>query len=379
MKIAYIGQKGIPTKTGGVERYVEEVATRMAKRGHEVFVYARNNYTDKNLREFEGVKIIHLPSIPTKNLDAISHTFLATMHSLFQNYDAIHYHSIGPTSLSFIPKLFSKKTVVIATFQCQDYFHKKWGALARAYLRFSEKVTCTVPDKTIAVTEDLRSYAQRKYQKNLTLIPNGAEIRFNVNDEALLEWNLEKEGYIFSASRLIRHKGIHYLINAFNQLCEKNLNQDKKLVIAGDGAFTDDYVSELKNLAKDNKNIIFTGTVSGEKLEQLFSHCALFVQPSESEGMSLALLEAMGYGKPILISNISENVSVLRGSGFVFENKNEKDLEGKLLDILNNPEVVKKAGEESQKVAKEFYDWDKIVTQIENLYRLAQSDKTKKK
>ena len=378
MKIAYIGQKGIPTKTGGVERYVEEVATRMAARGHAVFVYARNNYTDKDLAEFEGVKIIHLPSIPTKNLDAISHTFLATIHALFQNYDAIHYHSIGPTSLSFLPKLFSRKTAVIATFQCQDYFHKKWGALARAYLRFSEKLTCTVPDKTIAVSEELQTYAKKKYQKDLVLIPNGAEIRFNSDDDTLHNWNLEKDGYIFSASRLIRHKGIHYLISAFNQLCAKNLNQGKKLVIAGDGSFTDDYVNELKKLAKDNENIIFTGTISGEKLEQLFSHCYLFVQPSESEGMSLALLEAMGYGKAILVSNISENVSVLRGSGFVFENKDAKDLETKLLGILNNPEAAKKAGEESQKIAKEFYDWDRIASQIENLYRLARSEKLKK-
>jgi len=354
---------------------VEEVATRMAALGHEVFVYARNNYTDKNLPEYEGVKIIHLPSIPTKNLDAISHTFLATVHALFQDYDVIHFHSIGPTSLSFIPKFFKRKTAVIATFQCQDYFHKKWGVFARAYLRFSEKLTCTVPDRTIAVSEDLRIYAQRRYQKDLTHIPNGSEIRFNTNDDTLSEWNLKKNEYIFSASRLIRHKGIHYLINAFNQLCEKNLDQGKKLVVAGEGAFTDDYVTYLKELARNNKQIIFIGTVGGEKLEQLFSHCFLFVQPSESEGMSLALLEAMGYGKAILISNILENVSVLRGSGFMFENKDEKDLEDKLLGILNNPEIAKSAGEESQNIAKQFYDWDKIVSQIEKLYETVHSEK----
>ncbi len=377
MKIAYIGQKGIPTKTGGVERYVEEVATRMVKMGHEVFVYARNNYTDKNLSEFKGVKIIHLPSIPTKNLDAISHTFFATIHSLFQDYDVIHYHSIGPTSLSFIPKFFKRKTAIIATFQCQDYFHKKWGALARVYLRFSEKVTCTMPDKTIAVTEELRNYAQKKYKKDLTYISNGANIKFNASSDILSEWNLEKNEYILSVNRLIRHKGVHYLINAFNRLCEKKESQGKKLLIVGDGAFTDDYVGELKELAKNNKDIIFTGTVSGKKLEQLFSHCFLFVQSSESEGMSLALLEAMGYGKPILSSSILENVNVLHGSGFVFENKNEKDLEKKLLTMLNNSEAVKKAGSDSQKIAKEFYDWDKIVVQIENLYKLVQSEKVK--
>ncbi|MFZ2881719.1 MAG: glycosyltransferase family 4 protein, partial [Candidatus Moraniibacteriota bacterium] len=285
MKIAYIGQKGIPVKTGGVERYVEEVATRMARNGHEVFVYVRNNYTDKNLHEYEGAKLIHLPSIPTKNLDAISHTFFATMHALFQNYDVIHYHSIGPTSLSIIPKILKIKAVIISTFQCQDYFHKKWGVFARAYLRFSEKLTCTIPDETIAISQMLYDHAKEKYGSSPVIIPNGAEIRFNPNHDALANWNLQKNEYILSASRLIRHKGVHYLINAFNKLCEKNLNQGKKLVIAGDGSFTDEYVGYLKDLAKNNKNIIFTGTVSGKKLEQLFSHCFLFIQPSESEGM----------------------------------------------------------------------------------------------
>jgi glycosyltransferase involved in cell wall biosynthesis len=379
MRIAYIGQKGIPVKTGGVERYVEEVATRMVKKGHEVFVYARNNYTEKKLCEYKGVKIIHLPSVSTKNLDAISHTFLATVHALFQNYDIIHYHSIGPTSLSVIPKLFKRKTPLIATFQCQDYFHKKWGLFARAYLRFSEKLTCIVPDKTIAVSQEIQMYAKEKYQKDLVCIPNGAEIKFNHNTESLKDWDLRKNNYILSVSRLIRHKGIHYLIEAFNDLCEKKLNQGKKLVIVGDGSFTDEYVTYLKALAVKNREIIFTGTLSGEKLEQLFSHCFLFVQPSESEGMSLALLEAMGYGKAILISNILENINVLKGSGFVFENKNKDDLKNKLKEILDNPKKVEMAGVESQKIARDFYDWNKIVDQIEVLYLDSLNEKIKGK
>ncbi|MEI7426190.1 MAG: glycosyltransferase family 4 protein [Candidatus Moraniibacteriota bacterium] len=379
MRIAYIGQKGIPTKTGGVERYVEEVAVRMAKLGHEVFVYARNNYTDKKLQKYHGVNIIHLPSISTKNLDAISHTFLATMHALFQNYDVLHYNSIGPTSLSFIPKIFSKKLVIISTFQCQDYFHKKWGVFAQAYLRFSEKITCTVPDKTITVSRGLQEYARDKYKKELAYIPNGANFKFNFGEEQLFSLGIKKDEYIFSASRLVRHKGVHYLIEAFNQLCAKNLNAGKKLVIAGDSAYTDDYVSFLKELAKDNENIIFTGTISGKKLEQLFSHCFLFVQPSESEGMSLALLEAMGYGKAILISDIPENLETVHDSCFVFENKNAKDLENKLLGIIRNPDLAKEAGEKSLAVAKQFYAWDDVVAQIDKLYKTSSRVKKNQK
>ena len=90
MKIAFIGQKGIPAKSGGVENHVEEVAARLAQKGHEVFVYVRNNYTEKNLEDYRGIKLVHLPSISTKHLDAISHTLFATIHALFQKYDVIH-------------------------------------------------------------------------------------------------------------------------------------------------------------------------------------------------------------------------------------------------------------------------------------------------
>ncbi|HAI74069.1 MAG TPA: glycosyl transferase family 1 [Candidatus Moranbacteria bacterium] len=369
MKIAYIGQKGIPAKIGGVERYAEEVAVRMAKLGHDVFVYARNNYTDKNLKKYKGVNIINLPGISTKNLDAISHTFLATIHALFQDYDVIHYSSIGPTSLCVISKIFNKKAVIISTFQCQDYFHQKWGVLARAYLRFSEKITCSIPDKTIAVSKILCEYSLKKYKKELICIPNGTNFKFNYSDDFLSQWNLKKEEYILSAGRLVKHKGLHYLIEAFNNLCEKKLNNNKKLVIAGDGAYTDDYVKYLKELVKNNTEIIFTGAVDGEKLEELFSHCFLFVQPSESEGMSLALLEAMGYGKVALVSDIPENREIIKKADFIFKNKDTKDLENKILRFIENPCLVAKAGEENLQTAKQYYDWDNIVSQIDKLYK----------
>ncbi|MFZ2882687.1 MAG: glycosyltransferase family 4 protein, partial [Candidatus Moraniibacteriota bacterium] len=89
------------------------------------------------------------------------------------------------------------------------------------------------------------------------------------------------------------------------------------------------------------------------------------------------LLEAMGYGKAILISDIPENTDVLKGTGFVFHNKDEKDLGDKLLFALNNPELAKKAGEDSRALAQELYDWDKIVLRIEKLYREVQDRKSK--
>ena len=284
MKIAFIGQKGIPAKSGGVERHVEELSVKLAEKGHEVFVYARNNYTEKNINEYKKVKLVHLSSVSTKHLDAIIHTFLATIHAIFQKYDVIHYHSIGPSSLCFLIKIFKRKTTLIATYHCQDYFHKKWGFIAKAYLKFGEFVISKVPDKTIVVTNIIKSFVKNKYNCDAVVIPNGMNVKkINQFGKVKERWNLGKDEYILTVGRLIKHKGVHYLIEAYKKLEDNNLTQGKKLVVVGDGFYTDDYVEKLKQLAGGRENIIFTGDQQGEVLKELFSNAYLFVQSSESE------------------------------------------------------------------------------------------------
>lgn len=369
MKIAFIGQKGIPATSGGIETYVEKISTQMARRGHEVFVYARNNYTRKSLTQYQGVQIIHLPSIATKNLDAISHTLAATLHALFQDYDIIHYQGIGPTSLSWIIKLCKRKTVVVTTFQCQDYLHQKWGVLARAYLRFGEYISCKVPHKTIVVTEILKKYAAKKYATDAVVIPNGAEIKQVKATQALEKFKLKEKKYILSVSRLVKHKGIHYLIEAFKKLEDTSrLPNDFKLVIVGDGFYTDEYVKYLKFISVGRPNIVFTGSRSGAELEQLFAHAYLFVQPSETEGLSLALLEAMGYGVAPLVSDIPENREAVGKTGFVFRSKDVNDLRDKLAyALIQSREVEAAAKAAREKIARDF-SWETIVEKILDVY-----------
>ena len=369
MKIAFIGQKGIPAIQGGVEKHVEELSTRLAKQGHEVFVYVRNNYTDKRIKKYKGVKLIHLPSISNKNLDTISHTFLATLHAIFRRYDVIHYQAIGPSSLSFLIRIFKPFTSLVATFHCQDYYHQKWGWFAGVYLRFGEYITCKIPHKTIVISNILKNYVKKYYEKDAIVIPNGAEANPTKKDQALKIWNLKKKNYIISVSRLIRHKGIHYLIEAFKQLEDINkIPNNFKLVIVGDGFHTDDYVNYLKKISVGRKNIIFTGSQTSSNLEQLFSHAYLFVQPSESEGLSLSLLEAMGYGIAPLVSDIPENLDPIGECGFSFENKNVADLRDKIVYLLVKPEEVEKIGLLAKEKAEKQYSWDSIARKTAQVY-----------
>lgn len=371
MRIAFIGQKGIPALSGGVEKHVENVAVRMAQAGHDVFVYVRSHYVDVSMKEYQGVTLVHVPSIQTKNLDAITHTFCATIHALFQGYDVIHYQSVGPTTLSFIPMVLMWKTKIIATFHCQDHFHKKWGWFAKMYLKFGEYVTCSVPDKTIVVSEGLQEYALQKYGRKAELIPNGAVIESGIGSDALAQFGIKEKRYVLSVGRLVKHKGVHYLINAFGQLEDTNkIPNNFKLVIVGKHSETKEYEEYLKVMSHNRTNVIFLGEQTGRTLKQLFANAYLFVQPSESEGMSIALLEAMGYGLATVVSDIEPNKEVVADTGIVFENKNVDDLRDKLAYALNCPESeIKAYGHSAQTRILKQYSWDAIAKKTVKLYQ----------
>lgn len=369
MKIYFIGQKGIPAKSGGIERHVDEVATRLATRGHEVFVYTRPHYTPANKKKYQGVNLISLPTVKTKHLDAIVHTFLATMDVMRRDADIIHYQGIGPASLLWIPRLFKRDAKVIFTYHCQDYRHQKWGIFARVYLKIGEFIGVKCAHQVIAVSQTLKKYLKTKYHRLIVYLPNGApDLKPVKTVGALNKFGLEKNGYILSVSRLVRHKGIHTLIQAY-----QNLETDKKLVIVGEASYTDGYVNELKVLAGNNPNIVFTNAQTGIALAELFSHGYLFVQPSEAEGLSVALLEALAYGRPILASNIDENKEVIKGKMLTFKVGQARDLCNKLKFSLDNPELVRLMAEQTGELAKD-YQWPNIVSGLEALYRVVYSN-----
>lgn len=364
MKIYIIGQKGLPAHGGGVETHVENLAIKLVQSGHDVFAYTRRNYSSKNFTEFMGVKLISLPSINTKNLDAISHTFFSILDFIFRRKaDVIHFHSIGPASLMWLVKFFRPKVKIVFTFHSQCYLNSKWGKFAKLYLSLGERIGCKMSDEVIVVSKSLKKYVEETYNRLATYIPNGVIVKENISAEEISnKWGLEKDSYILSVSRLVKRKGLEYLISAYNQL-----DTDKKLIIVGDG----DFSSDLKELAADNKNIIFTGMQTDKTLQELYSNALLFVQASEAEGLSISLLEAASYKLPILISNIDANVEVIGDEAFSFKNKNTADLKDKLELFLNNSDIRNNIDRNTEKVYNKIlseYNWDNIVQETIHLY-----------
>lgn len=364
MRIAMIGQKGIPMGEdgGGIEKHVEELSARLVRRGHSVLVYVRPWYSIGTGLSFHGVHLRRVPSIRTKHLDTITHTFFASIDVCLRGVDVVHYHGVGPSTLSWIPQLFSRAKVV-TTFHSQDRFHKKWGFFSRLFLHIGEWTAVRLAERTIAVSQMLQSYIATHYRATSVYIPNGVSMLPAPPVEVLKEFGVTGQGYILAVARLVRHKGLHTLIQAF-----RNMETEKKLIIVGSSAFTDDYARELAALAADDSRVLLAGFQGGRTLAALYAHAALYVNPSESEGLSLAILEAMSFGIPVLVSDIPENKEAVNGCGYTFRSRDVADLTDQMNLLLADPEQMRSMGVCGRDFIRTHFDWDTITNKTAVVY-----------
>lgn len=362
MRISHLVLNGMQIGRG-IEIFTEDVGSRLVKMRHNVTVYIMKHYGTKE-GVYKGIYIKAIPAIKSRSLEKLSASFVATMLEIISNKsDIIHFHAFGPSVFAIIPRILGKKVVVQG--HGIEWKRSKWNALGKTFLRISEYPCVKFPHAITVVSKTQQKYLKQRYGIDSVYIPTG------VNPPKILEPNLinEKFGlkgndYILFAARLVREKGAHYLIEAFNRL-----NTSLKLVIAGDAPYEEKYKEELRLLAKKNSKIIFTGFVTGDLLAELFSNCYLFVLPSEIEGLPTALLEAMSYGNCCLASDIEENLEALNGYGYSFRNKDVNDLTVKMKHLIENPNLVNSIKEKAKEYVLKNYSWDTIATKMENFYK----------
>lgn len=371
MKIAMIGHKRIPSREGGIEIVVGEISSRMAKKGNEVVAYNRKSEhiagkdfeNNAGLKEYNGVKLEWIATPNSSKLNAIVYSAFATLKAIFKKFDIIHFHAEGPSAMVPVAKLFGKKCVV--TIHGLDWQRSKWGGFATKFLKFGEKMVAKYADEVIVLSQNVKNYFKQTYGRETVFIPNGINAPMILKPNIIKEkYGIDKDDYILFLGRIVPEKGIHYLINAYNQL-----KTDKKLVIAGGASHTSEYESELHQLAKNNKNIIFTGFVQGEELDELYSNAYIYCLPSDLEGMPISLLEAMSYANCCLTSDIKECTEVCNDRAEYFEAGNTEDLKAKLQHLLENEQKVFDYKSNAQQYVLEKFNWDDITQQTLELYR----------
>ncbi len=362
LNIAMFGHKHIPSREGGVEIVVQQLAVRMARLGHKVTCYNRGGSfeTDEDMTGYHGVRIKKVWTINARGLAAASSSIFASIAAGMGKYDVVHVHAEGPCIMCGFLKACGKR--VIVTIHGLDHKRAKWGRFASWYIMKGEQAAAKHADEIIVLSKSVQDYFMELYGRRTVLIPNGVEEVQPLEPDIINDkWGLKKDSYILYLGRIVPEKGIHYLIEAY-----KRLDTDKKLVIAGGSSDTDEYYASLKE--KSGENVIFTGFVQGPTLEELYSNAYIYCLPSDLEGMPLSLLEAMSYGNACLTSDIPECSDVISDKGMTFKKGNVDDLADRLKELIADPDAVDALKAQSAIYITQKYNWDDVVRQTLKLY-----------
>ena len=359
-KIVVTGTRGIPHIMGGVETHCEELFPRIAKMGYDVTVIRRHWYAQDELQEWQGVHLVDLKTPKKKSFEAIIHTFKAILKAKRLGADIVHIHAIGPALLVPMARLLGMK--VVFTHHGPDYDRDKWGFAAKTMLRLGERMGTRYANEVIVISNVIRQLLIDKYGRRDThLIYNGMASPEIVDfPEYFQQLGIQKRGYILGMCRFVPEKKLDHLVEAFRLLQEEGKTGDVQLVLAGDADFEDDYSKKLKAKAKEC-GVVLTGFVKGRKLHSLLSGARCFVLPSSHEGLPIALLEAMGYELPAIVSDIPANLEVGLSPDSYFHLGDVRTLADKLYDNIR---------QDFHPVRYDMskYDWDHIARQVTQVY-----------
>jgi glycosyltransferase involved in cell wall biosynthesis len=298
--------------------------------------------------------------VHTKHLDTVTHVAWATVESMIRRYDIVQFHALGPSVFAGLPRLRGARTAV--TVHGLDWQREKWGRTAAWFLKQCEGPAAHFPDRTIVVSRTLRDYFQRYHHCDAVFIPNGTNLLPARPARKILEFGLTPGKYVLFVGRLVPEKGVHFLCEAFNRI-----DTDLKLALVGGTAASEDYVSLIRGYASDRIRLL--DYVYGEGLEELWSNAYLVVQPSTVEGLSIALLEALSYGRCVLISDIPENLEVAEECSVSFRSRDVDDLQAKLQELLDDPVRVKSFESKAREHIRRHYSWDHVAVQTEEVYQ----------
>ena len=359
--IAFLGSRGVPARYSGFEVVVEELGKRLAARGHDVTVYNRLPHFGPPQPVWEGMRVIGLPTIPTKSLDTIVHTTLSMIDAVRRRYDIIYLCGVGNAILGRLARAAGMK--VIINVDGADFSRKKWRGFARSWLQRSERwatrsADCIVADNATIVDRYEREYGMR---------PEHLSYGLTVRDEAvhcgeLQRWGLKPDGYFLYVSRLTPENEASLLLKAYREI-----PNPLPLVLVGGDPYEHGYRRELEALATDR--VIFTGLRFADAYIELSQNARAFVMPATIEATRLVLLDQLGMGKAIIYHDCAATREVLGDAGIPFGPKDPvASLAAKLTWAKEHPEECAAAGQRARRRAEHFR-WENVLERYDQIFR----------
>ncbi len=360
-RVAFLGSRGVPARYSGFEVVVENLGANLVQRGFQVTVYNRVPKLASSTSSFLGMKLVTLPTIPTKTLDTIVHTALSAVHAIFQHYDVIYLCGVGNTVIGGL--LRSLGLPVVLNVDGADFRRAKWGTFARIWLKTSEAIASRCADAIIADNPEIVRRYERSYGVKPEFISYGAIIRKQkVSCGELEHWGLKPRGYILNVSRITPENEADLLIEAFSRW-----KGDLKLVICGSATYEKSYHQRLLDLADDR--VIFTGARFGDSYLELSQNAAFFVMPAAIEATRLVLLDQMGMGSAILYKDAPATREVLGEAAESFSSTNPTEaLTEKIALLASDPTRCRQLGEAAMSRAEKHFSWQEVTSRYIQLF-----------
>jgi glycosyltransferase involved in cell wall biosynthesis len=358
MRIAMLGVKTLPSASG-VEKVVEEVGSRLVARGHEVTVFTRAHLARTSSLEYRGIQVRPTWSLATKHLDAVTHAVSAAL-SIGGQTDILHVHTTNFAPAIAISKF--RGIPVVVQSHGLDWRRAKWGVGASAYLWASDATSRRWSDSVVVVSRTLEEAYKARAGRAPVYVPNGVARWPAESRDALAPLGLKGRRYVLFAARLVQEKGCHFLLEAFSRIRPPDVD----LVIAGEDLYNGAYAQSLKRYA--GPQVHFLGAVLGASFRALVQHADVFVLPSEIEGLSTGLLEAMSARRCIVASALPENLEALGDTGLTFPAADVDELAKVLKMVLSDAPLREHMGDAAAARVSQLYDWDRSTQLLESIY-----------
>jgi glycosyltransferase involved in cell wall biosynthesis len=370
MRVALVGTRGVPASYSGFETCAEQLGARLAGRGHAVTVYNRAHHVRYAAPTYKGMRLVRVPGLATKHLDTFSHTAVSLLHALSQGYDGLIVFIAGNAPLCLIPRLLSQARIVLNV-DGLDWKRRKWGAFARRYIRWSERLATRLAHVVVTDSRRVQAYYRQAYGAETVFIPYGADVAPRSPGEALQRFGLTPGRYVLFVGRLVPENCAHHLVEAWLILRRQGrVPTDMKCVITGDAPYVAEYIAALKAGAGGDPSIVFTGYQFGDAYAELASNALIFVETSEVGGTHPALVEAMAFGNCVVVNDTPENLETVGEAGFSYSGaRGGPALAEVLAGLLAQPALVAAYRQRAQAHAQAHYSWEQVTDQYEALLK----------
>lgn len=363
LRIAMMGSRGIPASYSGFETCVEQLSVRLVERGHTVTVYCRSHHVKWPDATYKGVRLVKLPTIPSKHLDTIVHTLLSMLHGQFRRYDIVYICGVGNAPLAFIPRLAGKPTIV--NVDGADWQRDKWGGFARRYLRMSERAATRMPSVIVADSHVVERYYLRNFHTPSVFVPYGSDVPKLLPGATLEQFGLRPDGYILWVGRLVPENNAHHVIEAYRRLGGPATGL--QLCIVGDAPYATDYKDQLKATA--GPGVVFTGYTFGAGYHELGSNARVFAFASGVGGTHPALLEAMAFGNCVIVNDMAANLETVGDAALPYRGEQgADDLTRALSEVIADPALIAEYRRRAAHRAATVYSWEAVADQYEMLF-----------